>query len=210
MLKDFRERFLDTRTCVVTFATSDGWHIPLVPHYEFEGVLHDIGVSYVLMFDSSDNWYSKGIPALGDEIRTARYINHLKSRYPNVVTIGVSYGSYGSLLYGQLAKVHHSIAISPVTTIGEPAKKILDQRWHHRISPSKLDLDLRPYFLNGPNPNTKVFITDGDGAELDYIMAKYIGLQDTDIETIPGHTHAGLAKHMRDTGRYERMFKEML
>lgn len=205
-MEDYRERFRDTKTCIVTFSTSDGWHIPLVPHFEFEGILSDLGVSYVLMHDSSDNWYSKGVPGLGDQRATAIYINHLKRRYPRVITVGVSYGSYGSLLYGQLAHTHESVAISPVTTIGAPALEVFEPRWHHRIM-SKLDLDLRPYFVGGPIPRTRAFITDGDGAELDWTMANILGIKD--IEMIPGHTHGSLAKHMRDTGWYDKLFKEM-
>lgn len=201
-MPDYTENLLDTETCVVTFATGDGWHLPGVPHFEFGNLLRKLDVSYVLMRDGSDAWYSDGVVGLGNAKQTAEYISHLAARYMKVVTMGVSYGSYGALLYAQTAHVGESIVVSPVTVLGTQAKAEFDEKWRHRIDHPR-DLDLKPLFPKGPLSKCVAFITDGDGAELDAHMARRLQIED--IRLIPGQTHGSLAKYLRDHGYFEAL-----
>ncbi len=215
---NYEEHLSSTDLCVVAFA-SDGGKV-----YEFRDTLDKIGCSYVLMRDTPDRWYTQGIEGLGDNNAVAEYIHTLAQRFGKVITAGVSFGAYGALMYGQMAAVHEIIAISPLTTIGKAGQAELEPQWHHRIG-SEHSLDLKPLFTGYPiSPIVRLFVSDGDGAELDLWMATRLGaheiMHDSKpdalkvygrgifyINVIPGHSHGGLAKHMRDTGWFERLFR---
>lgn len=200
---DYEEHLRDTASCIVAFASGDSNVIPDVPNFEFGASLERLGVSYVLMRDSTGNWYHRGIEGIGGVAEVARYIARLRPRYRRVVTTGVSFGSYGALLYGQMAAADEVTVFSPLTVLGRRAPEEFDPVWHHRVR-SHLDLDLKPYFPHGPIPFTRAFVSDGDGAELDDTMARRIGIEH--VRLIPGHSHAGLARAMREEGWFERLY----
>jgi pimeloyl-ACP methyl ester carboxylesterase len=203
-MSGYQEYLAATRTCIVAFASGDKETIvPDLPNFEFGGSLRLLGCSHVLMRDATDSWYEDGIEGIGDRLAVAKYIDNLKNRYKRVVTTGVSLGAYGALLYGQLAPAHEIIAISPLTALGPRVVGEFEDKWKHRVD-CPLDLDLKPYFPGGPTPKTRVFISDGDGCELDRYMAERIGV--TDITLIPGHTHGALGRHMRDIGMFKELF----
>jgi hypothetical protein len=215
---NYEEHLSDTDLCVVAFASDGG------KKYDFHDTLEKRGCSYVLMRDTPDRWYTQGIDGLGDSNVVAAYIHGLSIRYRKVICAGVSFGAWGALMYGQMAAVHEIVAISPLTAIGKAAQDELAPKWHHRVE-SEHSLDLKPFFVNTPiSPIVRIFISDGDGAELDMWMATRLGSCEvvTDpkpdalkvrarglfyVSLIPGHTHGGLAKHMRDTGWFERLFR---
>ena len=95
------------------------------------------------------------------------------------------------------------LATSVCHELGRRAPEEFDPVWHHRVR-SHLDLDLKPYFPHGPIPFTRAFVSDGDGAELDDTMARRIGIEH--VRLIPGHSHAGLARAMREEGWFERLY----
>ena len=203
-MSGYEEHLSDTRTCVVAFASGDGSTIiPDVPNFEFGAALGTLCCSYVLMrCSNTDVWYEAGIDGIGDAGDVIRYVRDLSYAY-RVITTGVSWGAYGALLYGQLAPAHEIVAFSPITATGSKIEPELDQHWHHRIAAAS-PIDLKPHFTTGPIPKTPVFVSDGDGTELDYMMARRLGI--SDITLIPGHSHGTLARHMRETGWFERLF----
>jgi hypothetical protein len=220
---NYEEHLSDTDVCVVAFA-SDGGNafIPDVPNFEFGKSLSALGCSHVLMRDTPDRWYTEGIEGLGDNEETANYIRSLKNRYKKVITTGVSFGAWGSLMYGQMASVNEIVAISPLTVIGKAAENELPKEWHHRISSDK-SLDIKPLFSGPITPKIRIFVSDGDGTELDMFMATRLGRYSIAydapkstlgqargifyINVIHGHSHGGLAKHMRDEGWFEVLFR---
>jgi pimeloyl-ACP methyl ester carboxylesterase len=201
----YEEHLSDTQTCVVAFASGDGSTIiPDVPNFEFGATLEKLGCSYVLMrCSNAEIWYEAGVEGIGDRTSVASYVALLAHRY-RVITVGVSWGAYGALLYGQLGCVQEIIAISPITGTGAMIEPELEKRWHHRIAASH-PIDLKPLFMSRPRvARIRAFISDGDGTELDRMMAQRLGIKN--INLIPGHSHSGLAKHMRDSGSFERLF----
>lgn len=202
---NYEENLLDTPVCVVAFASDGGRQvIPGVPDFEFRNSIGKLGHSYVLMRDTPDRWYTQGIEGIGDNEAVAEYIRALTRRYRKVITTGVSFGAYGALMYGAMAPAHEIVAISPLTTIGDAGKAELEPKWHHRID-SQHSLDLKPLFTTGNAPPTQIFVSDGDGAEIDLWMASRLGVWPVTI--IPGHSHGGLARHMRDDGWFERLYR---
>ena len=200
----YEEHLSDTRTCVVAFASGDGSTIiPDVPNFEFGAALEKLGCSYVLMrCSNTDVWYEAGIEGIGDAGDAIRYVRDLSYAY-RVITTGVSWGAYGALLYGQLAPAHEIVAFSPITATGAKIEPELEPRWHHGIAASS-PIDLKQHFTTGPIPKTRVFVSDGDGTELDMMMAERLGIME--ITFIPGCSHASLAKAMRDGGWFESLF----
>ncbi len=204
-MSNYEEHLFETPLCVVAFASDGGRSIiPDVPDYEFSNSLAALGCSFVLMRDTPDRWYTQGIEGIGDNQDVATYIHRLRIRYKKVMTTGVSFGAYGALMYGVLGEVREIVAISPLTVIGAAAEAELEPKWHHRIASDK-SLDLKPLFINGYIPNVKIFVSDGEGAELDLWMAKRLGTNP--VTMIRGHSHGGLARYMRDNGFFEELFR---
>lgn len=170
--------------------------------YEFGGTLERLKLNHVLIKDSKSGWYQNGIAGLPSRDELVKYIKRLTFYY-NVTTLGLSSGSYGALLYGQLAEVDRIIAISPVT--GAKAQDFPEE-WRHRFTPSPGDPnidDLRQYFKYGPIPYTIAFVTDGPDCQLDWLMATRLGIQD--IRLVPGYEHGTLARGIRDNGILEEV-----
>ena len=204
-MKNYEEHFYETPLCVVAFASDGGRSIiPDVPDYEFGNYLATLGCSFVLMRDTPDRWYTQGIEGIGDNEAVAGYISDLTKRYKKVITTGVSFGAYGALMYGQMAPVDEIVAISPLTVIGAAAEAELEPQWHHRIASDK-SLDLKPLFSGGPLTDVKIFVSDGEGTELDMWMAKRLGINP--VTLIRGHSHGGLARYMRDNGFFADLFR---
>jgi hypothetical protein len=203
---NYEEHLFDTPLCVVAFASDGGRSIiPDVPDYEFGNYLATLGCSYVLMRDTPDRWYTQGIEGIGDSWAVAKYIYDLRQTYDKVMTTGVSFGAYGALMYGAMAPADEIVAISPLTAIGAAAEAELEPKWHHRIKSDK-SLDLKPLFsMDGHVTNVKIFVSDGEGAELDLWMAERLGINP--VTMIRGHSHGGLARWMRDNGFFEELFR---
>jgi hypothetical protein len=209
---DYQEHLLDSSHCVIAFAASGGEFGDL-DHYAFGHSLHDLGVAHVLMRDTKDFWYQHGVDGIKDgRIGVVAYIVALSFRYPRIILTGVSSGAYAALLYGQLASGISPAGLevtvfSPCTGLGESVCADFEAHWHHRVRhpPGEQEiLDLKTIYANGPSCTVRAFISDGDGTELDWQMATRIGCHD--ITLIPGASHAGLAKMMRDQGYFRKLF----
>jgi hypothetical protein len=200
---DFEEHFIapDSNRLVVAFAGG--------PQnvYQFGASLAALGVNHVLMRDASQKYHGFGVDGIGDRVAVVDYLRHWVETGHYVVTTGVSSGAYAALLYGQLTPVHEVIAISPLT--GRELDDF-DPKWHAQIyDPNQADMDdLRKYFLGGPIPRVRAFISDDDPTcVLDRQMCHRIGVRDADITLIPGYTHGDLARlGMRDKGMFRELF----
>lgn len=190
-MADYEEHLNGSENIIVAFAGG------AQTEFEFGSTLEALGVSYVLMRDRTGRCHGHGVTGLGDLFATLEYIRWLSMRnFNRVTTLGLSLGAYAALLYGQLAPVDRTIAISPVT--GRELDGFAPE-WHHRLTGAGAEMaDLRQYFPNGPMPQTVAFVSDGSGTELDMQMAQRIGI--TDIRLIMGYSHADLARGLRDTG----------
>lgn len=201
-MADYFQNLVPSDICVVSFASDSQ------KHFEFEAILNSLPVAYVLLRDSDTKWYQHGVAGIGNRKQTVYYLRCLMDKY-YLKTIGVSNGAYGALFYGQLAGVNEVIAISPVT--GKEADDF-DPKWHSRILPQPGYVDpspcedLRQFYRGGAIPRCRVFVSDGEGTELDYQMSSRLGLKD--ITVISGYGHATLARHMRDSGLLQKLIME--
>lgn len=193
---DYEEHHLvASPVCVFAFASGD------TREFEWGGTLKRLGVAYVLLRDSGRQWYARGIPGFGDFHDSVRRIRAMAEPYERTVALGLSTGSYGALLYGAHAGLDEVIAISPVTGKGEDVHPDIPPRFHHLVKHYDGDPlfdDLKPLYRTSPRTWVRAFVSDGRGCDIDYEMAKRIGIRD--IFRISGYSHDGLAAHMRDAG----------
>lgn len=184
-------------TCVVAFASGG-------TRFEWGGTLRRINLPHVLMRDSTDRWYADGVRGLGSSDAVVAYLEGLMRCYDRVVCLGLSSGAHAALMYGKQAGVDRVVAISPITGKGEAVRGEFAPEWHHRIEhgPEHPPVpDLRPMFTSGGlTPEVKVFVSDGEGTELDRQMAERIGVFPGDITFVSGYSHARLAAAVRDNG----------
>ena len=190
-MTDFREHFDGHLPLILAFASE--------PRFEWESMLASWGIAHVLFRDSTDQWYSSGIPGLGDVSYVVQYLRALDRQWP-CIALGLSRGAYAAMKFAKLAEIERVIAVSPVTGCGEYIEPEFSPEWRHRVEHIRsfpID-DLKPLYVDGWSPHVQAFISDGDGAELDRQMCERIGL--TDITFVPGYTHSDLARGMRDNG----------
>lgn len=162
--------------------------------------------SHVLMRDSTQRYHGEGVLGIGDRVAMVQFMRHLRARSDKVTTVGVSSGAYAALLYGQLTPVDEVIAISPLT--GRDVDDFAPE-WHAQIvDPAQPHMDdLRKYFVNGPKPKVRAFISDSyPTCTLDRQMCTRINILDQDITLIPGFEHGELARGMRDMGMFKELF----
>lgn len=168
--------------------------------FEWGGTLFRLGVDHVLMADETEQWWRFGVSPIGDIWDVVSYIERLMCRYRTTKTLGLSSGSYAALLYGHLAVVDACVAVSPITGKGDAVKDDFAPEWHHRIEhgpehPSVVDL--KTVFRGAPFCDVVAFVSDGPSTELDERMCNRIGVFP---KKVPGHSHAGLARALRDSG----------
>jgi hypothetical protein len=209
-MKDFEQRlFSGTKICVLAFASGGGDFSGDVPHYEFGNTLEQMGVSYVLFRDSTHFCCQYGIHGIGDREAVCKYIRDLREQFKCVKTIGLSVGALSAFMYGQLSPVDDVIALSPFSSLGSEPYSIWGQDWQNKCS-WRTDVqflgDLKPIFLDGPLTKMRAFLSDGEGTDQDRHHAERIGI--TDITLVPGSSHAGLGKLMRDNGMLKGLILE--
>lgn len=208
---DFSENLIRSDLIVFAFASGGNEFSQGVLHFEFGNLLRKLGVAHVLFRDSTDRWYQNGVSGISPSriAGVVQYMHDKMRMYPHAICIGVSSGGYAALMYGQLtlrSVGDEIIVISPITGKGDAVKPDCDPQWWHRIEhgPEHPPVpDLKLLFPNGPIPLTNAYVSNGPDTELDRRMAERIGIKN--IHLIPGHSHAGLAKHMRDVGMLEKL-----
>lgn len=200
-IADVVEHLIDTPKLVIAFATEKHVCIEGLPHHEFGNTLRRLGLAYVLVRDHG-HWYHKGIPGIGGIEDTVDWLRSYRQQYDRLVMIGVSYGAHGALLYGQLVPADEVIAISPIADVGE-----WDRYWAAKKGKRKGHAyTICPMFAAGPVPRVRAFIGTGRHTELDRPSCDKLKL--ADVTVFPGAGHAGLAKHMRDIGMFDRLLTE--
>jgi hypothetical protein len=199
---DFSEDFgAGSRTVVFAFATCVNDTFGDMPRYEFGRLLHDLRLDHVLFRSPLDEWYQNGVAGIGDIEEVVSYMRRIGANYSRSVSVGTSSGSYAALLFGHLTPTSEVIAISPVTGVGEDAMQDFSPDWHHRLvhDHSRIRIrDLKEVYKAGTAARVQLFVSDGSAAEIDLGMAERLGVGT--ITKIPGYTHAGLARGMRDQG----------
>lgn len=200
-MKDYLANFgHESKTCVFAFASGD------CTKFEWQGTLDRLEVDYILFRDHTDRWYTQGVAGIGILGIVVNYIRLVSFQYNRCFTLGLSKGAYAALKYGYLAKIKEIIAISPVTGLSYETYSDFDPRWHHRLEHVRTDYkieDLKPLFRSHAHePIVHAFISDGDGAELDYKMCTRIGVEPT---LIPGYSHEALGAAVRDRGLVEEI-----
>lgn len=190
-------------TLVIAFATEKHVSTEGLPHHEFGNTLRRLGLAHVLVRDRG-HWYHQGVPGIGGIEETTDWLRSYRGQYDRLVMIGVSYGAHGALMYGQLVPADEVIAISPIADVGAwdrywAAKKGKKHRRH-------LAYTLEWAFARGPVPKVRAFIGTGRNTELDRPSCDKLKL--TDVTVFAGAGHAGLAKHMRDSGMFAQLLTE--
>lgn len=193
-----------TTPCVIAFASE--------PHrLEWGHFLGNLGVPHVLMKDGTERWYQQGVAGIGSRTDVMDYISELRTRYDLIITLGLSSGSYAALLYGDASSVDLVLMVSPITGKGEDVKPDFHPDWHHRIEhgPEHPSVpDLKAMMPRGPRVPVRAWVSDGDGTELDALMALRVGIPQRNIIQVPGHSHSKLARAIRDNGMLERMIMD--
>jgi hypothetical protein len=170
-------------------------------HFQFRNTLRDLGVSYILLRDSTQRYYWHGVMGIGNREAVCEFLRFYAKRY-HTVAVGISSGSYAALLYGQLVPLEEVIAISPLS--GREVDDFAPE-YHPQITDPNTDMaDLRQFYQNGPRTQVRAYVSDGDGTEIDRQMAERIGVKD--IIVIPGYAHKDLAVGMRDKGMFKELF----
>lgn len=187
-------------TVVVAFASG-------ASRFEWGNFLSRENIPHVLMRDTTDRWHQEGVKGIGDFEATRQYLVGLGLTYRRTVMLGLSSGSHAALLYGHVAFADRIVAISPTTGKGDAIKGDIPPEWWHRIEhgPEYYPVrDLQPLYADEGAPGrVRAFISDGEGTELDRIMIERIGVTASAITLVPGHSHAGLARAVRDNGMLE-------
>lgn len=204
-MTDFEEHLAPSPTLVFAFSSSRGDYGDL-PRYEFGASLREMGLAYVLLRDSTEGWWQRGVAGIGDIDDVAAYMRRIMQIYPRSVALGLSSGAYAALLFGQRAPTHEVLALSPVTGQGGSVYPDFHPMHHHRVrdEPGRPVIDIKDEYRDGPRARVRVFVGDQPGTDLDRQMALRAGL--TDVTLVPGSDHAGLARAMRDRG----MLRELL
>lgn len=190
---DYEEHLVKgAETCFVSFA-SMGEGDPNGCHFEWRAPLLSLGASVVLIRDPQYQWYQAGIGGIGDIATSAEYVRGLKRQCDRLITIGVSMGGFGALLFGILAGADEIIALAPQTILGD------DPRW----------VDNWPLIKSMPHPDIvpllpcasriSVFIGDSDERSLDLKHYERIAAH-ASLTIVPGCHHATLARVVRDKG----------
>ena len=190
---DVEEHFRDTPVCFVSFA-SMGEGDPHGCHFEWRATLHDqLGISTVLIRDPQYQWYQSGIGGIGDIPASVEYVRSLKRRCEKLVTVGVSMGGFGALLFGILAEAPEIIALVPQTEIGR------DPRWRDSWPLIKKvnEPAIAPHLPC--KSRIRVFIGNGDNSDLDEGHYRHIA-DHAELTVWPDCDHSGIARKMRDDG----------
>lgn len=193
----------------MAFASGGGDFSGDLPHFEFGRHLQSLNLAHVLLRDSTGFSHQYGVHGIGDRATVVKYIINMSSRYERLVLIGLSVGALAALMYGQLAAekldTHTTeiIALSPYTSLGNDPRVVFGgSGWQERCPwPSvsiPLMIDLARLYKNGPLLHVRAFISNGENTDQDRWHAERIGI--TDITLVPGTSHAGLGRLMRDNG----------
>jgi hypothetical protein len=180
--KSIIEKFSNNNVLVIAFGgikQKIGYDLHLPP-FEFVNTLSKKGTDVLFIRDLNQCWYQLGIDNLGNSITDVEiFLKKKIKNYDFVILIGTSMGGYASLLFSQLIKADVSITFSPQTFIDPINRKNFnDSRWEkqmkkfHKLKQSSNYYDLKNFFNNQNQINTKNYIFYGSEDKLDSLHAK--------------------------------------
>ena len=105
--------------------------------FNFGNTLSAFQANVIYLRDLNHNWYLNGLPGVGNSVNAmvALFQEKIKEYEPSrVVTLGVSAGGFGAILFGCLLKADSVIAFSPQTFMDKRNCIIhFDHRWLDRV-----------------------------------------------------------------------------
>lgn len=192
-----------------------------IPPFEFFRVLNETApAKKLLLRDSSQSWYHRGVEGVGPDIAGVeagirRIVERERPR--KLVTLGASAGGYAALLFGRLLGADEIHAFGPQTFIGPGLRlRHLDYRWGRLWTSLMLSGryqprygDLYRVFKRTPS-GSRVVVHYCDGDRFDDAHARRLGRHpDVELRRYEEGGHF-IVKHLRDSGRLQPLLRELL
>jgi pimeloyl-ACP methyl ester carboxylesterase len=204
---DFKEKGLPL---VVSFSG-------LGQEFNFRATLAAYRVNVIYFRDLKHHWYLTALPGAGNNTyERVNFIKGLIAEYApsRVVTIGVSAGGFGSLLYGSLLDADHIIAFSPQTFMNRLNVIFkFDYRWldriveiYHAKETDRSLLDLKRVIAGNKMPIEIIFDSQH---RLDRIHAERLRGKQIYHSRIKGGGH-NVVKQLRDNGQLKKLLDRAL
>lgn len=189
--------------------------------YQWMDLTRQFGVDKVYLRDPRRAWYQLGLDPHTDAVddTAAFLLGLIVEREPRrIVSIGVSSGGFGALLFGYLLGVDEVHAFAPRTYVDiDNRLKNDDFRMDEFIedlyrSPRAQPeyFDLRPLFHSGRNPKTRFYIHFAADSRLDVANAAH--LADAPNVFLVAYESGGhqIARALRENGALEAIIADAL
>ena len=201
-MSDVAENHAPSPVCFVSFA-SMGEGVDGGCHFEWANALMGLGVAHVLMRDARMHWYQQGVDGIGDIDAVAAYVRSLKDRYDRVISIGVSMGGFGALLFGILADVE-VVAINPQTVVDIGCDlRPQDRRWADSWPKEAPQGDIAA--LPPGEARVRIFVGAGDHAHRDDDIWHARRCAWVRMSLVPDQDHVSTGKYLRDNGYFQHL-----
>lgn len=172
--------------------------------YQWKRTMERYNLNHMLVRDTALQYYQYGVKGVGDRRQTIEFFRGWRQVAPKLITLGISSGSYGAMLYGQLIPTDFVLAFSPLS--GRDTDDFPPQDAHRIHDPNTPLDDLRKYFVDGPVARTRAFIGDEHyTCCLDHRMAARVGI--TDVTIVKDSEHKDTAGKLRDRGELAAIFE---
>lgn len=189
----------DSDTAVLVFAHRDA------ERFYMEGTVAKTGYSGVFVRDPTNCWYNAPIPGLGedlDEIQAMIVRGIQSTGATRVITLGMSMGGYGAILFGCRLGAEHAVALYPQTFL-DPVFK-----YSPPVGVPLQAADLRPVVAAAPD--TPILLVSPEHDLDDAFYAAWLSsLPSVDIIHAPGMQHAFLG-HLKARGELDGFMRDLL
>ena len=187
-----------------------------LPPFEFERTLTRLGVTSLIVRDTNQSWYTRGLPGIGDDSRhVAEWLNRVLGarRSRPVVFVGNSAGGYAALRFAPLCEPSHVIAFSPQTFLTRRLRALHgDFRWRAQLArarkadPRGAVWDLTEELRETGLPCTAE-VHYAEGHRLDSAHARRLAVVPSlTLVSHPVGDH-GLVRKLRDAGDLDRILQ---
>ena len=191
-----------------------------VTPFEFFNMSRGFNVNRIYVRDLAQVWYHVGLPGIADDIDGVVSFLREKisqSHVNKVILVGNSMGGYAAILFGILLDADIVHAFSPQTFIDRRNRfRYFDRRWRkqmkntYRLADKKY-FDLRSLFHGSQvKLKCKFNIFYSNAHRLDRIHAGRLRSQpNVNLHAFEDGGHR-LVKHLRDTGKLNKIINESL